>query len=217
MVDDWERQYLDQLRHVINEARHFFSNSMKPERERAICRAFLRGIGIGFKDNEIKAATREDEPVDAFFFLACFQMREILDSDYKRGDEWRNKAEHLKSAICIDDLREPYVSPKPMTSSELTPLICDALKEKSIRYGAEREKLDALVYVNLQNRFLAANQSMADLEVLKAQGWRSVSMLFVPFASVLYANESAPDFLRERAGRILNEWHHPDGWFDRDE
>jgi hypothetical protein len=214
MVDDWERQYLDNLRRATDEARHFFSNSMKPERERAICRAFLRGIGVDFVDNDIKAASREEEPVDVFFSSARFQMREILDAKYKRTDEWRNKAELLKSATCIDDLKEPTMSSKAMTFPELYSFICDALQKKSVRYGAEREKLDMLVYVNLQDRFLAEHQIVTDLEALKAQGWRSASMLFVPFASVLYANVSAPDFLRERAGCVLNKWPHPEGWFE---
>jgi hypothetical protein len=47
-----------------------------------------------------------------------------------------------------------------------------------------------------------------------ASSWRSVSMLFVPFGSVLVARLNAPNFLQEKAGLVLNEWPHSEGWFD---
>jgi hypothetical protein len=214
LVDEWEKQYLDRERLAANEAKYFFSKTGKPPLERAICRAFLRCIGVDFVEEEIKTATKAEEPVDIFFRAARFQMREKLDNTRRRDDEWRDKVEQLKNATSIDDLREPYISPRPMGYLELNPLIRDALQMKSIGYGIECGNLDALVYVNLQNRFLSANQQVAGVEVFKTQGWRSVSMVFVPYASVLYANESAPDFLRERAGCVLNKWPHPEGWFE---
>ena len=52
------------------------------------------------------------------------------------------------------------------------------------------------------------------VEDLEAQGWRSVSMVFIPYAVVMTANSTAPDFLRKRVGQIANAWPEPEGWFE---
>ena len=40
------------------------------------------------------------------------------------------------------------------------------------------------------------------------------SFVFLPYGVVLAAKRDAPDFLKLRVGRILNEWLYPDGWFE---
>lgn len=50
--------------------------------------------------------------------------------------------------------------------------------------------------------------------MLQTQGWRSVSMLFVPYGVVLLAAPTAPAIIRAKAGRVLNEWPGLDGLFD---
>ncbi|TBB60739.1 hypothetical protein ELH43_36890 [Rhizobium ruizarguesonis] len=49
---------------------------------------------------------------------------------------------------------------------------------------------------------------------LDGQGWRSVSMVLIPYICVLVANEDCPEFLRNKAGRVRMKWQHPVGWFD---
>jgi hypothetical protein len=77
--------------------------------------------------------------------------------------------------------------------------------------------LDAVVYLDIGNSHLytAEPRDAADgLAELTNQGWRSVSIITLPYGIVLTANADAPDFLCSRIGRACNEWPGPDGWFD---
>lgn len=78
-----EAVYLKQLRAHIAETRSFFGPKMKPHRERSVCRAFLRCLGVAFNEPEIIASATE--PVDIEFRTAKFQIRELLDPDVREG------------------------------------------------------------------------------------------------------------------------------------
>jgi hypothetical protein len=97
-------------------------------------------------------------------------------------------------------------------------LVADRLSAKAARYGAATcASLDALIYIDLHNRHLWPLESAGyghAIAVLQTQGWRSVSMLFVPYGVVLLAAPTAPAVISARAGRALNEWAGLDGLFD---
>lgn len=78
-----DHAYLEKLRAHAADTRTFLSNKLKPERERSVCRAFLRAIGVSFIDNELIAPTVE--PADVAFRQARFQVRDLL-RGHKRGD-----------------------------------------------------------------------------------------------------------------------------------
>lgn len=42
-----------------------------------------------------------------------------------------------------------------------------------------------------------------DANTMRPHGWRSVSVLMVPYATVLFAAETAPSFLRHHQGAVL--------------
>ena len=92
----------------------------------------------------------------------------------------------------------------------------DALKEKSEKYSKRHiscSEIDALVYVNLRGTCLARASEGVETEVVETenldiQGWRSVSIVIAPYAVVLTATSTAPKFIRERVGQILNKWPH---------
>jgi hypothetical protein len=97
-------------------------------------------------------------------------------------------------------------------------MVAEALTEKSRGYGPRLcGTLDAVAYVNLGGSHLypaeagGASDAVAEL---RRQGWRSVSMLSLPYDVVLTANASAPNFLRDRLGSVRSEWPGPDGWFE---
>ena len=93
----------------------------------------------------------------------------------------------------------------PVSLDATTKGIAAALGAKL--YG-DRSKLDALVYVDLETRYIFRPLTDIRFEApgeLVMQGWRSVTMLFLPYAAVLTASADAPDFLRERAGRLYIE------------
>lgn len=207
-----DEEYLKKLLHYVNETCQLFSNKMKRERERMVCRAFLRCAGIHFTEAEIIVSA--DEPPDVVFDSARFEIRELLDEGRKRGDEWAQEAERVEKAKDIEGVSRPVPSPEQIKLEELIRLVAAALRDKSIRYGNECGRLDALVYVNLHETFLAPSSTVVGVEALEAHGWRSVSIVFIPYAVVLAATSTAPGFLCERVGQIVNAWPHPEGWFE---
>ena len=207
--------FLAKLRQHADRARRLFSNAQKPERERMVVRAFLRCAGEAFEDREIIPSS--EEPIDVKFRSADFQIMEIV-GNKRRGLEWRQRQDRYRDAQNVADVLEPYTPSQPMSFDNAAQLVADRLSEKAARYGtATCASLDALVYVDLHNRHLwplePADHAQAAV-VLQAQGWRSVSMLFVPYGVVLLAAPTAPAVISARAGRVLNEWPAPDGLFD---
>lgn len=207
-----DRHYLEQLRQHAQDTRTFLSNKAKPERERAVCRAFLRTIGVKFDTSEVKAPV--SDPPDVVFRTAQFEVREMLDPGRKRGDDWKRKEAKYQSATSIDDLLEAPSWPTPMTLSVLVPEVVTALAEKVRKYGAGCKQLDAMVYVNFQEKYLVLNSPVPSLDQLKAQGWRSVVLLFPPYGVLLYANAGAPHFLGEKTPGQFREWQDIESLFD---
>lgn len=210
-----DNAFLAKLREHADRARRLFSNPQKPQRERMVVRAFLRSIGEAFDDAEIVASG--DEPIDVRFRAANFQIMDIV-GDRKRGFDWRRRQDRYRDAQRISDVLEPYAPSQPMALDDAAELVADRLSAKAVRYGAATcASLDALVYIDLHHRHLwplaPAGHGRA-AAVLQTQGWRSVSMLFVPYGVVLLAAPTAPAVIRTRAGRVLNEWREPDGLFD---
>lgn len=207
-----EKVHLEKLRKHAQETRKFFSNKEKPERERAVCRAFLRAIGVTFKECELIAPT--EEPADVAFRTAKFQIREMLKPGRKRGDEWKQKEMKYSEANSIDDTLEPYSAPVLVSLGALVPEIVEALSEKSHKYGVGCKDIDALVYINVDDRYLAPESDMPSLRKLQSQGWRSVSFVFSPYGVVLFATPDAPDFLNSiEAGKYM-KWSNIETLFD---
>jgi hypothetical protein len=92
-------------------------------------------------------------------------------------------------------------------------LLAKAQKYKRM-YGKDCiNQIDALVYVDLEERFLAVNSRIPALDRLKSQGWRSISLLFSPYGVVLWANPTAPEFLRATPPGPHIEWRDIDTLF----
>lgn len=213
-MDRDEAEYLRKLREHVGETRRIFSNKRKPERERMVCRAFLRCVGIEFDDKEIMPS--DTEPIDVIFRAAKFQIRELMEPDRKRGDELKEFQQKVEDATSIEDLATPYSPPRPLSFQELVPELTKALSEKAVKYGTGCRDLDALIYVNLEGRHLDADSVMADLSKLRGQGWRSVSVLFPPYSVVLFADSTAPNLIQITAGRPISKWDNWDTLFDKE-
>lgn len=207
-----ETEALNKLRAHIDETRLFFGPKMKPERERSVCRAFLRCLGLTFDETEIIAS--KTEPVDVEFRTARFQVRELLDPDRKRGDELKETQRKYSNASLLEDLLTPYLPSRPCSLERLGDEVTKALQEKAAKYGKGCNDLDALVYADLHNQHLNAKSIVPDVTQLKAQGWRSVSVIFAPYSVVLLANADAPDFIQARAGQVQYRWENWDTLFD---
>jgi hypothetical protein len=215
-TNELDREYLQKLRNHARDTRTFLSNKMKSERERAVCRAFLRTIGISFEECEIIAPSTE--PADVSFRSAHFQIRDLLGPDHKRGDDWKKREQMYLSAKSLDDLMGPLSLPIPLGFDRLVPELEITLAEKAQKYKRIYKngctEIDALVYVDIKDRFLAVNSTIPDLEGLKSQGWRSVSVLFSPFGVVLFTGSTAPEFLRAIPPGPHMEWGEIDSLFE---
>src|SRR5712691_10846331 len=207
------QRYLAKLRsHAAGSLRHL-SNPLKAERERSVCRAFLRSVGIGFSEVELVVPCQE--PADVCFREARFQIRDLL-LGRRRGDEWKAKQTRWNKARSVAGTGERPTWPTPMRRAELVDAVTQGLEAKSKKYGVSGcAGTDALMYADITaTRFLMRRSSAQDLTRLKTQGWRSVSVLFPPYGIVLLARDTAPEFLRRLVGRVRKHWHKADGLFD---
>jgi putative endonuclease (uncharacterized protein DUF1780) len=233
-----DEKYLKDLLDHYKETVRLLSDVMKPERERMVCRAFLRCAGIPFTEERIKTVPRLDEPPDVLFDSARFEILMDLDEGRRIHGEWKEKVQRVKKAIRdkegIDTVLLDISSPKFIRLAELIPLITVALKDKFKRYGTGVcGTLDALVYINrLETIFVPTSpgvfEEQLDTESLNIQGWRSVSVLmsasrteYLDFqnwpsrhAVVLTDTSTAPNFIRERVRKILNECPDQEGLFE---
>jgi len=220
-MNNFDKDYLEKLRNHAAETCTFFSNSSRLERERSVVRAFLRTLGISFEESELIAPCTE--PVDVKFRTARFQNREYL--IHKPNNDWKQKEKKYKNATLDEEdeededslakvLIEPYLPPTPISLAELIPEISNGLSKKAREYPKKYppngcRDIDALVYINLKDRYLKVDSQPLDIKALKSQGWRSVSILFLPYGIVLTAETDAPDFLRSIEGLLQNSWKNP--------
>ncbi len=205
--------HIAKLRAHAGDTLYFLSNPLKPQRERAVCRAFLRSVGLRFTEAEIVAPC--EEPTDVCFRHARFQVRDLL-MGRRRGDEWKQRQAKWNKARRVSDTSESVTWPKPMRRFELVNAVTEALESKSKKYGLSGcAKTDALIYADITGtRFLMRRSVAQDLTLLESQGWRSVSVLFPPYGIVLMTRDTAPEFLRHLVGKVRKAWRKPDGLFD---
>ena len=148
------------------------------------------------------------EPVDVTFRYAFFQIMEIVGTK-KRGQEWIERERRYEQAQELSELSEPSTASRSITCADLLSDVADALEMKSSRYAGDCGQLDALIYIDQPGFHLYPvefNLAEAVATKLSMQAWRSVQLLTIPFALVVIATPTAPDFLHDRVGQILKEW-----------
>jgi hypothetical protein len=84
-----EKEFIRERIEAIKESIYYFSNELKPERERWVVDRLLDYIGIERTKDEVKSLN--DEPIDVKFRDGCFQVKEILEKDRKRTDEYKKR------------------------------------------------------------------------------------------------------------------------------
>lgn len=208
-----EREYIQRLADDAHDTVNLLSSSRKGERERRVCAALLRSLGVGFSPHELTAA--ESDPPDVIFRDARFEVMIMLDAGRKMHADWKARAEQRDTAKTLEELLEPYHPTAPMTLAEAVDLITADLAQKASHYGSRMcSGLDALVYVNLRERHLDP-ESRAEVPAgLRSQGWRSVCFIFPPYSGVLLAAPEAPNFLRECERSTRQEWQNADTLFE---
>lgn len=216
MENESEQKYIDDLIRHTKESIHFFSNEKKSHRERSVCAALLRCVGVNFSPDQIQG--NSNDPPDVFFKTACFEVMELYDKRRKRLDEYRARLKELEKAKSIADTLVSFHQPKPISYKELRDEILRALDAKAQKYGKSLcTTLDALVYIGLPNRFLDVRSEIPEYEELINQGWRSASFVMPPFGHVAFCKKSGPRFLTSLTGKTKQEWKDPDGFFNLEE
>ena len=189
----WKRSRIESLL----EARSFFSNDGKLDREIWVTVHFLRRTNIDFDESEIVAA---EEPADTAFRNARFQIKELVPPGRHRQAEYEEKLDKATTAQDYSDLTEEY------TPGEITfPGIVESCKAYETglvecnKYGVrEISTTDLLFYFNHPGVFEVPPESFVFNDSL----FRSVSVLSNRYASVLCASADASDFLIANFGLV---------------
>ena len=189
LLAEMKRAWADQF--------HFFSNPGKEERERWVVNKFLVQLGLPFSDTELHSHHQASK-VDVEFRDADFQVKEITDPNFRRGDEIRITYQRVLEAKTLQDTVGPgfvYDVPSPVSGYAL---VRDTAIElaTSTTYRDHRARLDLLCYVTRTRTSLITRDQLR-LAEMAAVGWRSVSCLIGNQATVLYAGPCAAAFLRE--------------------
>src|SRR5258706_15544341 len=144
--EEYRRELLEYDRETVR----FLSNPQKPERERSVCAAFLRCLGVDFAVAEL---VPDADPPDVRFREAYFEVRDILDAGRKPDGEAKAWVKRDEQAQTIDDVLLPPWRPRtPCTYAEVFSHVTQGLAQKASQYGvAGCATYDALVYVRLQN------------------------------------------------------------------
>ena len=199
-----DKEFIKERIDAIKESIHYFSNELKPERERWVVNKLLDYIKIDRNSDEVKSST--DEPIDVKFKDGCFQVKEILEQDRKRTAEYKEALEIAEKANTLEDLLEPY-SPIDLKIGDAIIIVIDQVKKWTKKYPATiRKDIDLLFYLNLQDVYIQHQGNLPpteNLDFIEQAGWRSVSVVENSCAIVIFANESAPAFLKKLTGIIL--------------
>ncbi len=197
------REWWANLRDYFDRSVAFFSEDGRTEREKAPVREFLRYLGARFTQDDLHVPPKDDH-IDVRFREARFQNVERVEPGRRRHDEVRSLAERARTARDVRALEVPRSESVPMGVHELLREVLKALDKKT-RKTANRASLDALVYLNLRGRHLypAPDVIEEDTGAVAQLGWRSVSVLWPPYAAVLCAKPRAPKFLRVKVGRVI--------------
>jgi Putative endonuclease, protein of unknown function (DUF1780) len=175
----------------------YFSAKNKAERERWVCHEFLRNLGVRYRLSEVTSPA--EDPPDACFRSANFEIKEVLDAGRRRHAEYKESYKRALAATTSNELVNLF-DPKDLTASEVFNKVEGVLENCSSHYPAQlRGSLDLLVYVNLSNHFFK-NSPMPVFSGLARYGWRSVSALAGWQALVFHAERGAPRVLALRRG-----------------
>lgn len=177
----------------------WLGQSGREGRERFVLRAFLRCLKIKFNATKIKSIKGRFPDVE--FRNAEFEIKEMLDPNRKRHQEYKNALEKLKTVRKFKDLVKPY-RPNYVTFDEVAHRIERKLGDLCRKYPEnQRSKTNLLIYFNLQGVMLDTKEPWVPV-TLKRKGWQSVSVVGSSWCYIFDASNEAPMFLKNNVGRF---------------
>jgi len=190
---------LDAMREGAREELRFFSNKGRTKRECWIVSQFLELRSIDFGKDELECPPQSSK-IDVRFRTANFQVKEIVSPGSKRSDEVKNRFNRLNAAKtpaeAIDRLSAYDVPP----TSSIYSLVLEQASGLVTQYADYLHELDLLFYVT-RTRASPVRRDEICVDQLAPLGWRSISCVAGDQATVLFAQDNAPEFLRSKDNR----------------
>ena len=190
-----DRVILEQLKQTAWDDLQYFSNTNKPARERWVVAQFLKALSVPHLEGDLRSLEIKNK-VDVQFREAAFQVKELTDPDLRRGQMYKNAYKSTKVAKRLEEvsLIGPLISDPPIASMyDLVVNLAQKLSEGN-EYGEEASSIDLLVYITRRRAALLQSEEV-DQSAFSGFGWRSVSCVNSKQAAVLYASDTAPDFI----------------------
>ncbi len=188
---DWKSDRI----HSVKDSMDFFHNKNKFGREKWVVARLLENFIPEFSENCLLEA---DEPVDVQFEIANFQVKEVLESDRRRGDDYKKALEKAESAEDYGDLLEEY-APSKVSFKEIAVKCYEYSKNLTRKYGPkERNNLDLICYFNYINHHEVPPVEVSFIE----KHYRSFSVISNRYRSVIYTADDAPEFLKQQVGIV---------------
>ena len=190
---DWKS---DRIRSV-KESIEFFHNANKLEREKWVVARLLENFIPEFSEDSLHEA---EEPADVQFEDASFQVKEVLEHDRRRGDEYKKTLEKAETAEEYGDLLEGY-TPYKVSFEEIVNQCYGYSRKLTKKYGPkERKDLDFVCYFN----YLDSNE-VPPVEVsFIEKHYRSFSVISNRYRSVIYTTDDAPEYLKQQVGIVID-------------
>lgn len=192
-----DRVILDQLLRAAWDDLQYFSNANKPARERWVVAQFLEALSVPHLESDLQSLENENK-VDVRFREAAFQVKELTEPDLRRGQMYKDDYESIKAANRLEDVSlVGQVCDAPPVAN-MYDLVVDLARELSEgnKYREEIISIDLLVYVTRSRAALIRSDEL-DQSAFSGLGWRSVSCVNTKQSVVLYAADSAPEFIKE--------------------
>ncbi|WXL25083.1 DUF1780 domain-containing protein [Ectopseudomonas mendocina] len=199
-----EADYLSLLTAQAEQANDFLSNARKWERERWVCMHLLQALNVTYNLDEFSRASKE--PPDVVFREANFEVFFVLDEGRRLNDEWRSELERRRKAYSLSQLVRREQKPRRIGARQLQEKLAPTLLKKSRNYqerNLDVGKLDMVAYADLKYSVPDFNSHFPPPTEYLRQGWRSLSLVGPNYARVLFAHNSAPEFLRSNLGRTI--------------
>lgn len=188
------------IRDGIRAALKKFSNEGRRDREQWIAQGFLGALREPFSESEVVSPV--DDPPDIEFRGARFEMKEVFDEGRRRKKEYEEKLRKAEAASTMRELMEFY-EPVDATPALIFGEVAKRVEALKKHYAPGfAANLDLLFYFNLQHHHFLPTREAPDVSSLATSGFRSVSVFDGKIAWVIWAADTAPDFLRSRVGTV---------------
>jgi hypothetical protein len=178
---------------ALEESVQYYSSQNKTEREKWVAITFITNLNIEFDDSELQIP--KQDPPDVIFRDAEFEIKEILDPNRRRHDEYKKA---LYKARTIKDPQELLSQYRPIdkTITDIYLLCLEKTQALATKYTPSVcASTDLLYYVNLQHIVGLKETPYPDTKELSELGWRTVSFVIGHRSCVLTTSSNAPSFL----------------------